>query len=82
MELVSGELIGFIDDTILLKKNCLHEIIRNMSENPQFDLFYSDEEILHNGNETPFFKPDWSPYLSLFKNYMGNFFLIKRSLAR
>jgi len=81
LELVSGELIGFIDDTILLKKNCLHEIIRNMSENPQSDLFYSDEEILHNGNETPFFKPDWSPYLSLFKNYMGNFFLIKRSLT-
>jgi len=81
LELVSGDLIGFIDDTILLKKNCLHEIIQNMSENPQSDLFYSDEEILHNGDETPFFKPDWSPYLSLFKNYMGNFFLIKRSLA-
>ena len=81
LELVSGELIGFIDDTMLLKKNCLYEIIRNISENPQADLFYSDEEILHNGNETPFFKPDWSPYLSLFKNYMGNFFLISRSLA-
>ena len=81
LELVSGELIGFIDDTILLKKNCLHEIIQNVSENPQSDLFYSDEEILHNGDETPFFKPDWSPYLSLFKNYMGNFFLIRRSLA-
>ena len=81
LELVSGDLIGFIDDTILLKKNCLHEITQNMSENPQSDLFYSDEEILHNGDETPFFKPDWSPYLSLFKNYMGNFFLIKRSLA-
>ena len=81
LELVSGALIGFMDDTILLKKNCLHEIIQNMSENPQSDLFYSDEEILHNGDETPFFKPDWSPYLSLFKNYMGNFFLIKRSLA-
>jgi len=82
LELISGELIGFIDDTILLKKNCLHEIIRNISENPLSDLFYSDEEILHNGDETPFFKPDWSPYLSLFKNYMGNFFLIKRSLAQ
>ena len=82
LELVSGDLIGFMDDTILLKKNCLHEIIRNISENPQSDLFYSDEEILHNGDETPFFKPDWSPYLSLFKNYMGNFFLIKRSLAQ
>jgi len=81
LELISGDLIGFMDDTILLKKNCLHEIIRNMSENPQSDLFYSDEEILHNGDETPFFKPDWSPYLSLFKNYMGNFFLIKRTLT-
>jgi len=80
LELISGDLIGFIDDTILLKKNCLHQIIQNALENPQADLFYSDEEILDNGDETPFFKPDWSPYLSLFKNYMGNFFLIKRSL--
>jgi len=74
LELISGDLIGFMDDTILLKKNCLYEIMRNTSENLQPDLFYSDEEILHNGDETPFFKPDWSPYLSLFKNYMGNFF--------
>ena len=80
LELISGDLIGFIDDTILLKKNCLHQIIQNILENPQADLFYSDEEILDNGDERPFFKPDWSPYLSLFKNYMGNFFLIKRSL--
>ena len=82
LELISGDLIGFIDDTILLKKNCLHQIIQNILENPQADLFYSDEEILDNGDERPFFKPDWSPYLSLFKNYMGNFFLIKRSLTQ
>jgi len=81
LELISGDLIGFIDDTILLKKNCLYQIMQNALENPQTDLFYSDEEILGNGDETPFFKPDWSPYLSLFKNYMGNFFLIRRSLA-
>ena len=55
--------------------------MHHTSENLQADLFYSDEEVLDNGDEIPFFKPDWSPYLSLFKNYIGNFFLIKRRLA-
>ncbi len=80
LELISGNLIGFLDETIFLNKKCLNQIINESSNNPISDLFYSDEEILENSVETPFFKPDWSPYLSLSKNYMGNLFFLKRSL--
>ena len=80
LELTSGDLVGFLDETVLLKKNCFNQIISESLENPTSDLFYSDEEILDKNDEVPFFKPDWSPYLSLFRNYMGNLFFLKRSL--
>ena len=80
LELTSGDIVGFLDETVLLKKNCFNQIISESLENPTSDLFYSDEEILDKNDEVPFFKPDWSPYLSLFRNYMGNLFFLKRSL--
>ena len=80
LESTSSNLIGFLDETVFLKKNCFNQIINESSENPTCDLFYSDEEILENNGEIPFFKPDWSPYLSLSRNYMGNFFFLKKSL--
>ena len=80
LELTSSNLIGFLDETVFLKKNCFNQIINESLKNPTSDLFYSDEEILENNGEIPFFKPDWSPYLSLSRNYMGNFFFLKKSL--
>ena len=80
LEITSGDLVGFLDETIFLKKNCFNQIISESLENTTSDLFYSDEEILQKNDEIPFFKPDWSPYLSLFRNYMGNFFFVRRSL--
>ena len=80
LELTSSNLIGFLDETVFLKRNCFNQIINESLKNPTSDLFYSDEEILENNGEIPFFKPDWSPYLSLSRNYMGNFFFLKKSL--
>ena len=80
LESTSSNLIGFLDETVFLKKNCFNKIINESIENHKSDLFYSDEEILRKNEEIPFFKPDWSPYLSLFRNYMGNLFFLKRSL--
>ena len=80
LEATSGDLVGFLDETVFLKTNCFNQIINESANNPTSDLFYSDEEILENNGEIPFFKPDWSPYLSLSRNYMGNFFFLKRSL--
>ena len=80
LESTSSNLIGFLDETVFLKKNCFNQIINESSENPTCDLFYSDEEIIQKNDESPFFKPDWSPYLSLSRNYMGNFFFLKKSL--
>jgi GT2 family glycosyltransferase len=82
LEITSGDLVGFLDETVFLKKNCFNQIISESLENTTSDLFYSDEEILQKNDEIPFFKPDWSPYLSLFRNYMGNFFFVRRSLLR
>jgi GT2 family glycosyltransferase len=80
LELTSSNLITILDETVFLKKNCFNKIINESIENHKSDLFYSDEEILQKNEEMPFFKPDWSPYLSLFRNYMGNLFFLKRSL--
>ena len=80
LKITSSDLIGFLDETVFLKKNCFEQIINESLENSTSDLFYSDEEILQKNEEVPFFKPDWSPYLSLFRNYMGNFFFVTRSL--
>ena len=77
-----SEIIGFLDNSVVLQNNLPYYFIEKFYQNPESDVFYFDEDYLDtNGNRiNPFFKPDWSPYLFCSMNYLGNFCLFKKSI--
>jgi len=56
----------------ILRPNALATFILALTEVPDADILYSDEDILRNGRRLrPHFKTDWDPYLILGCNYIG-----------
>lgn len=83
LEIATGEYIAFLDHDDLLALCAINELVIAIKENPDAEIFYSDEDRLtESGRErlTPFLKPNWSPDLFLSANYITHFFIIKKSL--
>jgi GT2 family glycosyltransferase len=83
--LATGEFIGFLDHDDCLSPYALSEIAAELSERPDTDVFYSDEDKLsEDGKERslPFFKPGWSPTLEEGVNYMTHFFVVRREVLQ
>tara|TARA_B110000438_G_scaffold302402_1_gene359974 strand:- start:130 stop:2007 length:1878 start_codon:yes stop_codon:yes gene_type:complete len=78
--LMSGEFVCMMEKNIILQNNSFLSIVKTINQKTNFDLLYSDEEVLfeHEDKIKPFFKPDWSPYLFLQMNYVGNLFLVSK----
>jgi GT2 family glycosyltransferase len=83
-ELVKGEFIVFLDQCGQLAADALHEVVKRLNRSPLDDLLYWDEDKLdpEGRRSDPFFKPDWSPDLLLSMNYVGECFVIRRSLVK
>lgn len=76
-----SEFVCFMTNKIILDKNALFQLVKSLNENPISDIVYSDEEREQTDHTArPFFKPDWSPYLFLFTNYIGSFFMIRKTI--
>ena len=76
-----SEFVCFMTNNIILDKNALFQLVKSLNENPTSDIVYSDEEKEQtNHTARPFFKPDWSPYLFLFTDYIGSFFMIRKTI--
>lgn len=79
----SGEFIAFMDHDDTLSPHALHEVVQVLTQMPETDLVYSDEDKLSDDGKhrlLPFFKPDWSPELLLGVNYITHFVVARKSL--
>jgi GT2 family glycosyltransferase len=82
-DLTQGEFITFLDQQGRLAPEAFYEVVKRLNRNPLDDLFYWDEDQLtaEACRTTPFFKPDWNPDLLLSMNYVGECFVIRKTLA-
>ena len=76
-----GEMIAFLEQNDLLTPDAFYELVAAASES-NADLVYSDEDRISDVGDRvdPTFKPAWSPDLLLSRNYIGSFWLCRRSL--
>lgn len=81
-ELASGDYLVFMDQDDLITPDALGEIALYVSEHPQTDILYSDDDKINaQGHRfAPQFKPDWSPELLLSYMYFSHVFVVRRSL--
>jgi GT2 family glycosyltransferase len=83
LQLAKGEFVGFLDHDDELSPDALYEVANELNYQPEWDLFYSDEDkISADGTRhfDAFFKPDWSPDLVRSMNYVCHFLVCRRSL--
>ena len=75
MSLATGDYVAFLDHDDELAAFALSEVARAINDNPDTELFYSDEDKLDELGRRydAFFKPDWSPDLFLSCNYICHF---------
>ncbi len=82
-DFAKGEFITFLDQFGQLGAAAFYQVVKRLNRNPPADLFYWDEDKLdlEGRRVEPFFKPDWSPDLLLSMNYLGECFVIRRTLV-
>ena len=78
--LMTGDFLCIMEKNVILQNNALSLISKSINNKINFDLLYSDEEIIFKDkNEMqPFFKPNWSPFLFLQLNFVGNMFILSK----
>ena len=78
-----GDFVAVIEAGDLLSAAALDEIAAALTEAPQADIFYSDEDHRSEGDmhARPYLKPGWSPDLLYTFNYFGRLTLLRRELA-
>jgi GT2 family glycosyltransferase len=77
------EYITFLDNTGIIQLDAIQQTL-TIAEKEKFDIIYADEDVieLNNTRTNPFFKPNWSPYLSISKFYVGKFIIYKTNLLK
>ena len=80
--MMNGDFLCIMNKNVILQNNTFLLIAKSVSDKINFDILYSDEEIIFNKENKiqPFFKPDWSPYLFLQTNFVGNLFILSKKL--
>jgi GT2 family glycosyltransferase len=83
LALARGEFVALLDHDDELSPHALHHFVDALNQNPQADIFYSDEDHMDETGlrSDPFFKPDWSPDLILAENYVNHLMIFRQSLA-
>jgi O-antigen biosynthesis protein len=84
MGLASGDFICLMDHDDEIAPNALYEFAVKLSEDPELDFIYSDEDKLTEQGRRyePFFKPDWSPEALEACMYTAHFACYRTSLVR
>jgi GT2 family glycosyltransferase len=82
LKLCAGDYAAFLDHDDELAPFALFEVVRAINDQPDIELFYSDEDKIDEQGRRydAFFKPDWSPDLFRACNYLCHFIVMKRSL--
>lgn len=83
LAMAEGEFVALLDHDDELSPNALYHFVDALNQNPEADIFYSDEDHVDESGfrSDPFFKPDWSPDLILAENYVNHLMIFRRSLA-
>lgn len=84
LALATGSFVALLDHDDILPPHALYLIAREIPQNPDLDLIYSDEDKLdRRGRRTdPYFKSDWNPDLFLGQNMISHFGAYRTSLVR
>jgi GT2 family glycosyltransferase len=82
LRLSTGEYAAFLDHDDALALFALSEVVQAVNDNPDTELFYSDEDKIdeQGARYDAFFKPGWSPDLFRSCNYICHFVVMKRTL--
>jgi len=77
-----GDYIAFFGLMGKLTVDALHHVVSTLNSKTEVDLIYTDEDKIDNNKNriSPFFKPNWSPYLFRSMDYLSSFFILKKSL--
>jgi GT2 family glycosyltransferase len=82
LAMAKGDFVCFLDHDDEIRPHALAEMVNRISERPDVDVLYSDEDRLdmQGRRQLPFFKPDWSPELLRACNYVCHFLVVRRRL--
>lgn len=80
----TGEFVAFADHDDTLSPDAIFEFAKAIIENPEADIFYSDEDKLdRTGHRTePLFKPDFAPETLRSRNYLCHLTAIRATLLK
>jgi len=76
--------VVFADHDDILALGALNEVAWELADDPDIDVFYSDEDLLTEDGlrrKDPSFKPDWSPHMLLQCNYTNHLSVVRRSVV-
>ena len=80
--IATGNYIAFADHDDTLAEEAFYQMAKEISQHPEADLIYSDEDIIDiRGNRLfPHFKPDFNPDYLCCVNYICHLVVVKRTL--
>jgi len=82
IKLAAGDYIAFMDHNDALSPFALYENVKRVNEQPDVEFIYSDEDsLIYGKRRNPVLKPDFAPDTLRSVNYIGHFFVMKRSLT-
>ena len=82
--IAEGNFIAYLEHEDLLAPFALSAVINALQQYPETDIFYSDEDLLKEDGTFrygPFFKPAYSPDFLQAINYIGHFWIVRKSLG-
>lgn len=83
LKVSTGDFIAFADHDDVLSPNALYECVKEINEDREIEILYSDEDkISMDGKEyfEPHFKPDFNIDLLRSTNYICHLFVVKREI--
>lgn len=83
LELATGEYVGLLDHDDILEKHALYEVVKALTEDPDTDMLYSDEDKVSMDLRVYFdahLKPDFNLDLLRSNNYICHFFVARKEL--
>jgi glycosyltransferase involved in cell wall biosynthesis len=84
LAVADGTWIVLLDHDDLLAPHALFCVVDAINRNPRAQLIYSDEDKidLNGRRQSPYFKPDWNPYLFLSHNMISHLAAYRTELVR
>lgn len=79
-----AEYLLFLREGVRLEPDALFVLVSAAENNPEMELFYADQDLqgkTGKGSECPECKPCFDPYYLQSRNYIGDAFLVRRSLV-